>query len=265
MNLTDARLITTAAVTSAAVAFVTVAVYEGHVKLSGAGQTVVVGPGVTFEVGPGQPPKEHRNEITMTVGGGPAPVVTPDAPKHVEFTTETIKHGFKQGPLSGDAIDATMKAIEPSLVNCIKKRSDGQLLHFDTWPDGTVGHLYASIDDPVSNACVVNVVRHARFPKASGGTSIQYSLAPPCDPDKLIDAGNAAVARGAHAAGLKSYEAALDCKYDDHTMELSFMAACGAGNVAAARRHWKTMTGEMQTRFLQICLHNHITQEQLDE
>jgi hypothetical protein len=181
------------------------------------------------------------------------------------YTVEHIAHGLKWGPLPGEAIDATMKTIEKSLLGCIKTRSDAQTLHFDVDPNGTVAHLYATIDDPVSNACVVSVVRHTRFAKASDGTSVSYSLAPPCDADKLLEAGSQAVARGVYADGLKSYEAALDCRYDDHAVQLSLMAACRAGNVAAARRHWKTLSANAQDRLIQMCLHNHITREQLDE
>ena len=70
MNLTDARLITTAAVTSAAVALATVAVYEGHVKLSSAGQTIVVAPGATYEVQPGKPPRRRAEHRRHAAGGG---------------------------------------------------------------------------------------------------------------------------------------------------------------------------------------------------
>ncbi|MEP6864219.1 MAG: hypothetical protein ABJE66_26605 [Deltaproteobacteria bacterium] len=281
MNLTDARVIGAAALTSAAVALVTVSVYEGQAKLSGAGQTVVVQPGTTYGVVPGKAPEalmlsdKYVDEVVeqahdleaQTVGGGPgSAAVTDKTAKPVQYAVETSAHGYKFGPVSGDAIEATMKAIEPSLIKCIKKRSDAQILHFDIDPDGTVAHLYATIDDPVSNACVVNLLRHTRFPKAaSDGTSVSYSLAPPCDADKLLEAGTQAVARGVYAAGLKSFEAALDCKYDDHTIQLTFMTACSAGNVAAARRHWKTLATETKSRLLQMCLRNHITEQQLDE
>lgn len=54
----SARILGASAVTAAAIAMVTVIVYEGHVKVSGAGQTVHVAPGTTIEVRPEQPPRE---------------------------------------------------------------------------------------------------------------------------------------------------------------------------------------------------------------
>ena len=56
MNLTDTRVIGASALTAAAVAMITVVVYDGHVKATSAGQTVVVQPGSTVEVRPDQPP-----------------------------------------------------------------------------------------------------------------------------------------------------------------------------------------------------------------
>jgi hypothetical protein len=43
------------------------------------------------------------------------------------------------------------------------------------------------------------------------------------------------------------------------------MAACRANKVDFARKYWKRMSSDMKTHYLQICLHEHITQEQLDE
>ena len=74
MNLSDVRVVGASAVTAAAVALVTVSVYEGQARLSSAGQTVVVQPGTTYQVVPGQPPAPPHDVVTMTVGGGrPAP------------------------------------------------------------------------------------------------------------------------------------------------------------------------------------------------
>jgi PEGA domain len=52
MNLSDARMFGASAVTAAAVALVTVIVYQGHVRVTSGGQTVLVEPGSTFEVRP---------------------------------------------------------------------------------------------------------------------------------------------------------------------------------------------------------------------
>ena len=71
MNLSDARVIGTSALTAAAVAMVTVVVYEGHVNVTSGGQTVTVQPGATLEL--------H----------GPKP--TPDPPQPVAVAADLRK------------------------------------------------------------------------------------------------------------------------------------------------------------------------------
>lgn len=56
MNMSDARVIGASTITAAVVAMVTVVVYEGHVKVTSGGQTVVVQPGTTFTLPPPAPP-----------------------------------------------------------------------------------------------------------------------------------------------------------------------------------------------------------------
>jgi hypothetical protein len=58
MNLSDARVIGASAATAAAVALVTVIVYQGHVNVTSAGQTVRVEPGSTVEVRPREAARE---------------------------------------------------------------------------------------------------------------------------------------------------------------------------------------------------------------
>ena len=70
MNLSDARVVGASTLAAAAVAFVTVVVYEGHCTVHSAGQMVTVEPGATVEVHPGQPP----GPPPPTVAGDPAQV-----------------------------------------------------------------------------------------------------------------------------------------------------------------------------------------------
>jgi ABC-type nitrate/sulfonate/bicarbonate transport system substrate-binding protein len=86
-----------------------------------------------------------------------------------------------------------------------------------------------------------------------------------CNADALQDEGTAATALGKSDAALKKYDAALRCRFDSHSLALAFMAACRADKVDFARKYWKRMNADEKTHYLQMCLHNHITQEQLDE
>lgn len=74
MNMSDARVIGASTITAAAVAMVTVVVYEGHVKVSSAGQTVVVQPGATFTLPPPPPAPPPQPEPPIV---GVAPVHGP--------------------------------------------------------------------------------------------------------------------------------------------------------------------------------------------
>jgi pSer/pThr/pTyr-binding forkhead associated (FHA) protein len=88
---------------------------------------------------------------------------------------------------------------------------------------------------------------------------------PACNAEDLQNVGTAATARGDYTVALQQYDAALRCKWDAHTLSLSFMAACRAQKVEFARKYWKKMSSEMKTHYLQMCLHEHITQDQLDQ
>jgi hypothetical protein len=262
MNLTDARLITTAAVTSAAVAFVTVAVYEGHVKLSGAGQTIVVAPGSTYEVRPGQPPIKQidevdraLDEVQRTVAGTPPPPAPP---------VRTAPRPHKDRAATVGEFEAQMKLFEPALDRCVTKWTTGETITLEIAATGNVTGASTTFSDPVADGCLRRLASGLKF--SLGGVALRgtYYLEP-CNAEKLQSEGIAATARGENAPALKSYEAALACKYDTHTLALAFMASCRAGDLNAARRHWKTMNPDMKTHYVEMCIHEHITREQLDE
>jgi hypothetical protein len=49
------------------------------------------------------------------------------------------------------------------------------------------------------------------------------------------------------------------------TLAAAARAECRAQKVEFARKYWKKMSSEMKTHYLQMCLHEHITQDQLDQ
>lgn len=419
MNLTDARVIGAAAVTSAAVALVTVSVYEGQAKLSSAGQTVVVQPGTTYQVASGKPPTveirvgdkpigDHdKNVVTMTVGGGPPALAASDEaelvvplgeriviheahgrikvavdpacpsdprllwanPQHAPLvagsyafahTCDGVEHkgtidvledggdGFVLKPKMDEAwkspltilgagvappahvtiedvalapsdqkywvaevtpkhpgviavridgegkdvhyyirrdpaldrtavrpapergitaaqFEAVMRDLEPSLERCVKQWPDGQDLAVSIAASGSVTEILSTDSLPATDACLRKVLRNAAFPKTNAASRHTYHVAAACNVEDLQAAGTAAVARGAHAEAVKSYDAALKCKFDIHSLQLAFMAACRAGEVDYARKYWKRMSADMKTHLLQMCLHEHITEDQLNE
>src|SRR5258706_6137549 len=68
MQLSDVRVVGASTVVAAAVAVVTVVVYEGHVQVRSARQTGNVQPGATVEVRPGQPPGPPPAPAPVLVG-----------------------------------------------------------------------------------------------------------------------------------------------------------------------------------------------------
>ena len=71
MNLSDIRIASSAALTAAAVALATVTVYEGHVKATSAGQTVVVQPHDTVAIELARAPKviAQLDELEHEIAG----------------------------------------------------------------------------------------------------------------------------------------------------------------------------------------------------
>ncbi len=92
MNAMDVRVIGASALTAAAVAMVTVVVYEGHVGVSRPGQqTVVVAPGSTYQVKPAQEPPLVGASVDPDRGGDEA--TTCDAEALKERGMENINMG----------------------------------------------------------------------------------------------------------------------------------------------------------------------------
>jgi len=68
LSLSDARVVAASAVTAAAVALVTVIVYQGHVRITSAGQTINVAAGGAAQIKPGEPAREVRDVAAASPG-----------------------------------------------------------------------------------------------------------------------------------------------------------------------------------------------------
>lgn len=407
MNLSDTRVIGVTAATAAAVALVSVIVYEGHVKVSGAGQTIVVERGGTVEVVPGQPPRELDNvagvpvmpvvppvmptppgppvsaeplpELIVPIGeritihdprGEIRVAVDPQCPgkdalmwpqgsvtaMHVgEATFSYTCHGIQKhgaiklvkdpgfgvliapvdgavgsdtmhligaavparaqvtidstavdtqnkmpwatdvpyrdvlavridagiddidyyirrltrplrGYMNSTSIDQVFKLLEPRLLSCVKHRGPGQYVFVDVMVDGSTQNLKTTVDDAASEACLIDVLKTAHFPnQTQPHISASFVLDPGCDARALVEQGNALMVNSEYATALVRYDAAIDCKYDEHSIELGFFAACDAHNVKFARKYWKRLSADSKPKLLQICVRNRITEDQLSE
>ncbi|HEY3803366.1 MAG TPA: FHA domain-containing protein [Kofleriaceae bacterium] len=103
---------------------------------------------------------------------------------------------------------------------------------------------------------------------AGHGASPQCAAAvvapPPCDEAALIQSGTGATGTGDYAGALKSYEKAFQCRPEQHTLELAFMAACNSRNQPRAQYWWKKLSSEAQSRYVIMCIRQGITRPQLD-
>ncbi len=117
-----------------------------------------------------------------------------------------------------------------------------------------------ALRNPESKLC------RAQFCKQnSDSPKCQSATVASCNAETLVDAGTQAEAHGDHFQALSQYDSALRCRFDVHTLQLAYMAACNGGKVESARKYWKKMSTDMQNHMLQICLHHNISKDVLDQ
>jgi hypothetical protein len=182
MNLSDARVLGASTVTAAAVAFVTVVVYEGHVKVTSSGQTVNVEPGGTVEVHPGQPPAPPA-----LVGG-----TTDDEIRRLRQRVDELESVGKPGaglaiPTATDQDSSAMAdRLRPQIAACGDKlhATGTYTIAFTVRAVGTLdpaADFSVDMDDAVANdfdaltACMKDAIIHTSFP----AHALRYQLAFP--------------------------------------------------------------------------------------
>lgn len=266
MNATDARVIGASAVTAAAVAIVTVIVYEGHVK-AGRGEqaTVVVAPGSTYQI---------ENEDTRpVVGGGEVTVAreeesaddeerqAADRAKQDELDEQPKREPRKVTVASGldrAAIQRAMNALRPKLSACDGTGGGKVVAKVRVAPSGKVASVTATSDNAALAACVEPIVGTARFVATERGGTFNYPFvfSPPahCDAEGLKEQGMEHINLGEHAAALAKFEASLKCKRDVYVFQLAFMSACASSNSAKAKRYYKELPPTVRDKVAQICV-----------
>lgn len=207
---TDARVLGASTLTAAAVAFVTVVVYEGHVKVQSAGQTVNVEPGATVQVQPGQPPgppppllvaadDQRVIELQSKVeelqaqldkmkpaGTAPPPLGTCDEVACVldNYANPCCAKYVKgpHAPATGTALDRVQISegvgkMRAQIMSCgdLYPAKGMVKLHVRVARDGTVAEVKAT-DAPNDKLgeCVAGKMSGAKFPKTDTGGSFSY-------------------------------------------------------------------------------------------
>jgi len=285
---TDARVLGASTLTAAAVAFVTVVVYEGHVKVNSASQTVNVEPGATVQVAPGQPPgppppvvagDDRVQKLTEQVeslqaqldalhpAGGPVPAPPPAPAPPPTFDQQPAGKG-----LDRTTISEGVTAVKAKIMACGDAHPANGLvkLHVRVLPEGKVAEVTVTLTpDAALGACVAGEMQHAIFAKTDVGGTFSYPFrfehakTAACDADALDQKARDAEAMGQHAAALSAMEKAIACKPSPQRYQLAFMSSCNAGNLDKARTYYP-LSGPIGKSIAQMCVRNGITIDMLE-
>jgi hypothetical protein len=204
MNLSDARVIGASTLTAAAVAFVTVVVYEGHVQVASRGQTVNIEPGAQVELRPDQTPKPvdlvgdareqrlHQLEQQLVELKSKVRALTEEAPSgaapvHSLTRPPDVSPGTVLPELDRAAITATLQSttMKGGVAICFKSVPMQGLvrLHIAVAPSGAVTEVktLATPNDRTAK-CLSDLVSTQRFAVTNRGGSFSYPFPAPLEP-----------------------------------------------------------------------------------
>lgn len=258
------RVVGASAFAAAAVATVSVIVYDGKVTVETPNhERVVVAPGTTYTV---EPPVEEN------VGVAPKDVTTCNLDTCIlDNWSGPCCAKYKPTPtLTSEQITETMDALRGQIDACGQSYpATGTVdVRVEVRDDGTVSKvLVASTPDVSLGECVSQVISGAHFhPSQQAMTVFKFPLvfpspkspSPSCDATAERDQGDDAMAQGKHAEALAHYEAALTCKSDPLYVRLAFVAACNAQNQAKAKRYFGKLTQTEREKYRVVCIRNSI-------
>jgi hypothetical protein len=283
MNATDARVIGATALTAAAVAIVTVVVYEGHVKVGKGSQTVVVNPGATYTVN-----ADKEEAEVPVVGMGPVTGqkvailglesinAKGDDAVIVQVMNTSMRAVAKvEGPY-GLAPHADKELIDEKLLaNCASEApacmaSIGANLGADFLVYGHIEREKVGFDITLKlldvakkqNVRVASFLMPIAEAEAEGldkwsrtaYLGVVGVASTVCDGEALKEEGVNLVSLGQHAAALTKFEASLTCQHSPYVLQLVFMEACASSNAPKAKQYYKQLSPAQQAKFRQMCI-----------
>ena len=292
------KVIATSGITAAAVALVTIVVYEGTVKATDAdGKQTTVAAGGTYQI-KGQTVIEQEASL---VGGGPAPrdieelkeqIAAKDAEinslldqlKQLKEAPEEEHVGtmdpFKTAPrddpetLDREEIAKVMRVLAKRIHACGDGFNGKVYATVNVSPDGSVSGVSMTPADAKPAECIKDVIRSAKFAKTKSKTSFKYPLVfsaapstpakPACDAEELLVKGQEAYSDNNWGTALTAFEALYKCKPEANSLKFAFASACKSRNTAKASLYWKKMNHAMQEMLLSICVGQNITPDQLN-
>ena len=302
MNATDARVIGATAVTAAAVSIVTVVVYEGYVKAGKSNQqTVVVAPGSTYKINAaeeddapvvGSAPVDVKLARKVAVLGleliaAPNGTVGPEDPVISTVLGSEIRGAAKwignyqlvpgadkelvdvkllhncasEAPQCMAAIGATFgaDALVFGKIERGKRGYDVTLKLVDVAKKAVVHSGQWQIPTAEAEGEGLTTWANRMYGALVGATSTT------CNADELKEQGMQGINMGEHAEALEKFEQSLICQYNDHTVQLAFMASCASGNSTKAKIYYKRLAPAKQQRFAQMCIRNKTAYEDDDD
>jgi hypothetical protein len=285
MNATDARVIGATALTAAAVAIVTVVVYEGHVKVGQRGQTVVVSPGTTYTVNADKETHEapvvgmapvRRQKVAIL--GLEALNPQSDLPVIVTVMNAQMRAiAAAEGPFEL-APNAERELLDEKLLNnCASEAMPcmaaiGANLGVDMLVFGRIEPVKDGFDIklklldvgkkqlvrtgnwvmPSAEAEAEGLDRWSRkiYLTVAGVTTATAA----CDAEALKEEGLELVGLGQHVSALTFFEESYLCKPSQYVAQLAFMESCAASESPAAKRYYKLLSPAQQIKFAQMCI-----------
>ncbi|MBA3395685.1 MAG: PEGA domain-containing protein [Deltaproteobacteria bacterium] len=244
----SARMIGASALTAAAVALVTVVVYEGRVKVTNGGQTIALAPGTSYEVRPAYAPREQ-----LTVGAAPAQVS--DLEERVRILeAQLAEQRARTVDPAPDVVDKTVSPDKPAGTDKLEGKK--QVDPFARSRGDAVDSPDRSEDDVVDpfGSRTGSRVDPFSSPRTQKVT---------CDAETLGVQGRDLYSAGSYAEALVKYEQAIRCKPSRRLELHAFMAACNAKNVRKAGAYYAKLSPDTQQIVLSVCVRNNISARQL--
>ena len=234
MNRQDLQIVSTSALTAAAVALVTIVVYDGHVRATSAGHTITIAPGTTVQVAPDRAPH--------TVDPVDRAVARCEAAKQMWQWDELASCARALDPVRGQAY-AELAAFEK-----VNQRTYTELVAAAQADDlDTVEARFNSIPD----RSVYAALAEPRLMRLRGKHE-------PCDVAELSSTAGLAYASGNFGAAERDFRLAYKCAPAPRLLSLAYAAACKGADTAGARELYGKLAPDVQARVMQLCLEHDI-------
>jgi hypothetical protein len=230
--LEETKTIALSAVTAAAVAVVTIVVYEGVVHVREHDRAHEVRAGATYQI---KAKGDNVLEIEApVVGAAPVPA---DA-------------------LTREQIAATMASMKESIRACADGYNGVVSAYVVVDGPGKVTSVTMTPPDAVPSACVARWLGRTKFPATRNGGKFRYPFrftAPPCDADALLAQGTEAIASGNNARARAYFEEAHACKPTVDTRKRVLLLACKLKDLTRARQIYREVEARNREYALSIC------------